>query len=387
MATPHIDRLLETMIRVGATDALVVPGVPPRVRVDGRERALETRPLSADGVLRLIKSTMPERGRADLEEHGRATWSFAYHDAARFRATAARQLDGHILALRCHPAKLRTLEELGLPPIIKALCRRPRGLFVVAGPASSGKTSVLATFIDYINRNFDRRIMTIEKPAEITHQPMKSTVVHREVGVHVPSYEQAITELRLDRADVALIGDLDDERVIRAALAIAHSDGLILAHMRARGTRNVVERLCAADGGRDPEHSRGLVAGSLLAVLYLELCMRSAGGMVPAYEFLIATPALVTLIQENKLDRIDAAIQTGRKYGMQLLDDHLFQLVRAGVIFADEALDKSRAPAALQARLNGQPPEDSADAPETAGSPVRPPKAPPSLLGRAGLED
>lgn len=387
MPTVHIDRLLETALRAGATDLLFVPGRPPTLRIDGRERSLEATVLTDSHVLTLIKAVIPEPRLQELEQIGRTTVAFAFGDKGRVRASASRHAAGHALSLRMHPAKLRTIEECGLPPIVKALCRRPRGLFLVAGPSGSGRTTLLAALIDYINRTFDYRIVTLERAIEIVHTHSKSALIQRELGTHAPTYAAALRELHLDAADAVLLGEIEDAATITAALEAARADCLVLGAIRARGAAQVVSRLCNAVVATQPADARTLVSEGLLAVLCIVLCPRfQASGLVPAFEFLVTTPAVANLIREGKLEKLDEAMRAGGKYGMRLLDDHLFELVRERVISAEEALDQARQPADFQARIDrlerGQS-DDSAGGPLSDPVPVRPDRPPPDLSGHA----
>ncbi len=356
MATVHIDRLLETCIRVGASDIHLHVGRPPVLRVDGRLRSLETKSLEPDDTTALMKSVTPERNQQELQEEGGTDYGFAFGDAGRFRVSVFRQKGNISMVLRLIPSKILSFEEIGLPPIVKALCRRPRGLFLVTGPTGSGKTTTLATMLDYINRHVgDRHIITIEDPIEYYHTHQKCVVTQREVGVDVPSFAEALRRsLRMD-PDVILVGEMRDLETMEAAIRAAETGHLVFATLHTTGAQGTINRIIDAFPVNQQEQIRVQLSTNLLAVLSQALLPKQGtGGRVAAYEFLVVTPAVSNLIRENKTFRIDSAIQTGKKYGMQLLDDHLWSLYDNGICAADECVERARNPSDLQAKIEAK---------------------------------
>ncbi|RPJ18878.1 MAG: type IV pili twitching motility protein PilT, partial [Planctomycetaceae bacterium] len=188
MATLNMDRLLHACVTQGASDIHISVGRPPVLRLDGHLRSLETKVLEPDDTTGLMKSITPDRCQQELQEEGGTDFGFAFGDAARFRVSVFRQKGNISMVLRQIPNKILTFEEIGLPKICAALCRRPRGMFLVTGPTGSGKTTTLATMINYINENFDRHIVTVEDPIEYYHPHKKWIINQREVGVDVPSF-------------------------------------------------------------------------------------------------------------------------------------------------------------------------------------------------------
>jgi len=356
VATVHIDRLLETCIRVGASDIHLHVGRPPVLRIDGALRTLETKSLEPDDTVALMKSVTPERNQQELQEEGGTDYGFAFGDKGRFRVSVYRQKGNISMALRLIPSRILTFEEIGLPPITKALCRRPRGLFLVTGPTGSGKTTTLATMLDYINRYVgDRHIITIEDPIEYYHTHIKCVVSQREVGVDVPSFAEALRRsLRMD-PDVILVGEMRDLETMEAAIRAAETGHLVFATLHTTGAQGTINRIIDAFPVSQQEQVRVQLSTNLLAVLSQNLLPRlGTGGRVAAYEFLVITPAISNLIRENKTYRIDSAIQTGKKYGMQLLDDHLWQLYDNGIVAAEECLDRARNPSEFQAKIEAK---------------------------------
>ena len=353
MATVHIDRLLETCIRVDASDIHLHVGRPPVLRMSGRLRSLETKVLDADDTMALMKSITPERNQQEFQEEGGTDFGFAFGEKGRFRVSVFRAKGNVSIALRLIPSRIMTFEEIGLPPIVKALCRRPRGLFLVTGPTGSGKTTTLATMLDYVNRNFDRHIITVEDPIEYYHPHRKSIFTQREVGVDVPSFSEALRRCLRQDPDVVLVGEMRDLETMEAAIRAAETGHLVFATLHTTGAQGTINRIIDAFPVAQQEQIRVQLSVTLIAVLSQVLCPRmGTSGRIAAYEFLLSTPAICNLIRENKTYRIDSSIQTGKKYGMQLLDEHLWRLYDTGIIAGDEGLEKARFPAEFQAKMD-----------------------------------
>ena len=349
MATVNMDRLLQACVTQGASDIHLVVDRPPVLRIDSRLRSLETKVLEPDDTVALMKSITPDRNQQELQEEGGTDFGFAYGDMARFRVSVFRQKGNISLVLRLIPTKIMTFEEIGLPKICSALCRRPRGMFLVTGPTGSGKTTTLACMINYINENFDRHIITIEDPIEYYHTHKKSIVNQRAVGVDVPSFAEALRRvLRMD-PDVILVGELRDLETIEAGIRAAETGHLVFSTVHTTSAAGTITRIIDIFPVDQQEQIRIQLSSNLIAVLSQALCPLAAGrGRVAAYEFMVVTPAIANLIRENKTYRIDSSIQTGKRLGMQLLDEHLWQLYDNGKITLEEMIDKARQPGDLQ---------------------------------------
>src|SRR5437763_11754550 len=232
------------------------------------------------------------------------------------------------------------------------ICRRPRGIFLVTGPTGSGKTTTLATMINYINENFERHIITMEEPIEYYHPHKKSIVVQREIGVDVPSFSEALRRALRQDPDVMLVGEMRDLATIGAAITAAETGHLVFATLHTSGAASTINRVIDAFPTDQQEQVRVQLANNMIAVLSQALCPRiDVDGMLAAYEFMYVTPGIQNLIRENKSFRIDSEIQTGKKFGMQLLDDNLWMNFEAGRIGAEEAIDKSKVPGAMVDRM------------------------------------
>ena len=352
MSTIHIDRLLETVIRQNASDLHLTVGRPPVIRLHGRLRNLETKVLEPEDTVALMKSITPERGQQEIQEEGGTDFGFAFGDKGRFRVAVFRQKGNVAIVLRLIPYKILSFEEIGLPRICRALCRRPRGMFLVTGPTGSGKTTTLATMLDYINHNFDRHIVTVEDPIEYYHNHGTCLLNQREVGGDVPSFSEALRRVLRQDPDVILVGELRDLETMESAITAAETGHLVFSTVHTTSAYGTVNRIIDAFPISQQEQIRIQLASNLIAVLSQALLPRIPKGMIAAYEFMLVTPAISNLIRENKTYRIDSSIQTGKKYGMQLLDEHLWQLYADGLIEAEEAVDKSRHPGEIQDKID-----------------------------------
>ncbi len=349
MTTVNMDRLLQACFTQDASDIHIVVGRPPVLRIDGRLRSLETKVLTPDDTVALMKSITPERNQQELQEEGGTDFGFAFGDKARFRVAIFKQRGNITVVLRLIPTRIMSFEEIGLPKICAALCRRPRGLFLVTGPTGSGKTTTLASMINYINENFDRHIVTVEDPIEYYHDHKKSIINQREVGIDVPSFAEALRRVLRQDPDVILVGELRDLETIEAAIRAAETGHLVFSTLHTVSASGTITRIIDVFPVNQQEQIRTQLSINLIAVLSQTLCPLAAGkGRVAAYEFMVVTPAIANLVRENKSYRIDSSIQTGRKLGMQLLDEHLWRLYDAGKITLEEMLDKAREPGAMQ---------------------------------------
>lgn len=352
MATIQIDRLLETCVRRKASDLHLAVGRPPTLRLNGHLRELQTKVLDAEDTIALMKSITPERIQQEYEEEGSGDFGFAYGKEARFRVAIFKQRGYCSLVLRRIPNNIMTFQQIGLPAMAEQICRRPRGIFLVTGPTGSGKTTTLAAMINWINENFDRHIITMEDPIEYYHDHKKSIVVQREIGVDVPNFAEALRRALRQDPDVMLVGEMRDLATISAAITSAETGHLVFATLHTSGAASTINRIIDAFPTDQQEQIRVQLANNLISVLSQTLCPRiDTEGMVAAYEFMYVTPGIQNLIRENKSFRIDSEIQTGKRYGMQLLDDHLWMLFNAGKISQEEAIDKSKNPGGMVDRM------------------------------------
>lgn len=353
MSTIQIDRLLDTMVKLGAADLHLTVGRPPTLRLHGELRNLQTKVLDSDDMVSLMKSITSERSQQELQEVGGCDFGFAYGDAARFRVSVFRQRGDLAIVMRQIPNKLLTFDQIGLPDMVRELIRRPRGMFLVTGPTGSGKTTSLATMVDFVNQTMDRHIVTMEDPIEYYHFHKKSIVNQREVGNDVPTFAEALRRVLRQDPDVILVGEMRDLETIESAVRAAETGHLVFATLHTTGAAKTIDRIVDAFPVTQQNQIRVQLSTALISILSQVLCKRTdTKGVVAGYEFLVVTPAIANLIRDNKSFRIDSMIQTGRRFGMQLLDDHLWSLYTRGMIGAEEMIDKSKNPGDLRDKVH-----------------------------------
>ena len=350
--TIHIDKLLNAAVKNGVSDIHITTGLPPVFRIDGHMRPQKTKVLTADDTNGLMKSITPERCQIELAEKGGSDFGFAFGDAARFRVSVFKQRGQIAMVLRQIPNKMLTPEQLGVPPVVKKLVTRPRGLFLVTGPTGSGKSTTLASLIDFINKNYDHHIITIEDPIEFYHYSQKSTVNQREVGSDVPSFSEALRRALRQDPDVILVGELRDLDTIEAAISAAETGHVVFGTLHTTGAQGTVNRIIDAFPTNQQEQIRTQLSTAILGVVSQSLLPKIGGGRVAAYEVLVVTSAIGNLIRENKTFRINSAIQTGAKLGMRLLDDDLFRLWNEKKVTEEDVMAKAQSPDDLQMRID-----------------------------------
>jgi twitching motility protein PilT len=340
--TIQIDKLLMAAVKGGVSDIHITAGIPPVFRIDGHMKPQATKVLTPDDTNGLMKAITPDRCQAELAEKGGCDFGFAFKDLARFRVSVFKQRGSVAMVLRQIPNRLLTPEQLGVPEVCKKLVTRPRGLFLVTGPTGSGKSTTLAGLIDFINNNYDHHIITIEDPIEFYHYSKKSTVNQREIGTDVPSFSEALRRALRQDPDVILVGELRDLETIEAAISAAETGHVVFGTLHTTGAQGTVNRIIDAFPTNQQEQVRTQLSTAILGVLSQTLLPKIGGGRVAAYEVLVCTPGIGNLIRENKTFRINSAIQTGAKLGMQLLDDHLFKLWNEKKVTEDDVLAKAQ---------------------------------------------
>jgi len=349
--TIQIDKLLTAAVKGGVSDIHITTGLPPVFRQDGHMRPQPTKVLTPDDTNGLMKAITPERCQAELAEKGGCDFGFAFGDMARFRVSVFKQRGSIAMVLRQIPNKMLTPEQLGVPEICKKMVTRPRGLFLVTGPTGSGKSTTLASLINFINENYDHHIITIEDPIEFYHQSKKSTVNQREIGTDVSSFSEALRRALRQDPDVILVGELRDLETIEAAISAAETGHVVFGTLHTTGAQGTVNRIIDAFPTNQQEQVRTQLSTAVIGVVSQALLPKIGGGRVAAYEILVCTPAIGNLIRENKTFRINSAIQTGAKLGMQLLDDHLFKLWNEKKVKEEDVLAKSQNPDDLAKRI------------------------------------
>jgi twitching motility protein PilT len=350
--TVLIDKLLTTVIQLKASDMHISVGQPPVIRLHGRMRRLDAKVLDSDDTTALMKSITPDRCQQELQEKGGADFAIEFTDGVRFRCAIFKQKGTIGMVLRRIPNQFLSFEQIGMPDAIRSLIVQPRGLLLVTGPTGSGKTTSLASMVNFINQNYDRHIITMEDPIEYYHKHVKCTVNQREIGVDVPSFPEAIKRgLRMD-PDLMMVGEMRDLETIHAAIEAAETGHVVFATLHTSSAAATINRIIDVFPKDQQDQIRTQLSTALIGVLSQGLLPRKPDGLVAAYEMMVVTPAIRNLIRENKTYRIDSAIQTGRKHGMFLLDESLFKLWKDGLCEKEEVLLRSSKPNELAARIS-----------------------------------
>jgi twitching motility protein PilT len=343
---------MSTVIERGASDLHLNPGRPPVLRVLGGLVAFGDEVLDDATSQRLCRSLCNEGQWAEVEKVGTTDFGLAHATGNRFRVSVMRQRGRHSAVLRLIPNKLLSMEQIGLPESTKDLLKRPRGLVLVTGPTGSGKTTTLATMIDWINQNRECHIITIEDPIEYYHTHKKGLVTQRELGVDVPSFPEAIRRALRQDPDVILLGEMRDLDTISAAITAAETGHLVFGTLHTTGSSRTVDRIIDAYPTNQQEQVRAQLSVSILAVISQVLMPRKdRKGRVAAFEVMLMNPAIGNLIRKSETNKIQSTIQTSRRMGMITLDDYLLDLVKRDLISREEALDQAQDSKDLETRL------------------------------------
>ncbi len=346
-----INQLLESMIEQGASDLHIQVGQSPSLRIHGSISPVEGPKLQPADAEALVKSITPDKHMEKVQADGGADFGFSFAGKARFRVSVLRAKGCYGMVLRQIPNDLLSLSEIGLPESIKEIISRPRGLVLVTGPTGSGKSTTLASMVDWINCNLDGHIITIEDPIEYYHEHKNCIVTQREVGTDVSNFADAIRGALRQDPDVILVGEMRDLETVEAAIGAAETGHLVFATLHTTGAARTVDRIVDAFPADMKDQIRTQLASSIVAVISQVLCKKTGGGRVAGFEIMVTTTSIAQLIRENKTFRIASDIQTGASRGMIGLDAHLLNLHRNGLISAEEALSKCQMPEQLRERL------------------------------------
>ena len=341
--------LIEKLWEAGGTDLLLTPGVPPLARVGQQLRPVADEPsLRPQDTERLVMSALTESQAAELASRLEIDFSFNWEDRARFRGNAFHQRDSLALALRAIPFDIPRPEQLGLPAAVSAMAERRSGLVLVTGPAASGRSTTLAALVDVINRSRGCHILTIEDPIEYVFHHRLATVNQREVGSDTESFARALRSARRERPDVLMCDDLRDAESMEIVLTMAETGHLVFASLHSDDSAQSIDRVVGAFPAERRDQVRLQLASSLAAIVHQRLLPRVAGGLVAAFEVLVGTPAVRSLIREGKTWRLRDAVTAGRPDGMQTLEASLGALVAAGVVDPADAAARSLHPGEIR---------------------------------------
>ncbi|HTL52662.1 MAG TPA: type IV pilus twitching motility protein PilT [Planctomycetota bacterium] len=349
----EISKLLDICVKHEASDLHIRVGRPPVVRVNGSLRNVSGYPiLTPEMTFALMKSIASEKSQSDLNENGGADFGFSYGTAARFRVSIFREKHGVGVVCRQIPTKLRTFDEIGLPPVIKDICMRPRGLVLVTGPTGSGKTSTLAAMLDFINQERRDHIITVEDPIEYHHPHKNCVVTQREVYNDVPSFSEALRRGLRQDPDVFLVGEMRDLETIEAAVTASETGHLVFGTLHTTGAAETVDRIIDVFPTNQQNQIRAQLAQILEAVISQTLIPREdKPGRIAAFELMFCSDAIRSLIRKGETFKIDSHIQIGAKDGNRLLDDHLFELWSKKIISYHDMMVRASQPGQLEQKV------------------------------------
>jgi twitching motility protein PilT len=350
----RIDGLFRMLREQGGSDLHLKTGSPPILRKDGHLLPVEQPPLTAEDVELMLRSVMPPEDFAAWRDAGDADFAYDVPDVARFRGNAARDRLGPIGVFRIIPARILSVDDLGISPEVQALCSLQKGLVLVTGPTGSGKSTTLAALIDLVNRTRSDHILTIEDPIEFVHQSRKCLVTQRQVGQHTRSFKTALRAALREDPDVVLVGEMRDLETIAIAIETAETGHLVFGTLHTTTAASTVDRIIDQFPADRQGQIRVMLSESLRGVVAQTLCRRKGGGRVAAYEVLLSTPAVSNLIREGKTFQIPSIMQTSRRLGMVTLNDALLDLIAKDLIEPREgylrAIDRPGMAAALKAK-------------------------------------
>jgi twitching motility protein PilT len=351
-----IDAFFKLMHEQGASDLHLVAGQPPALRIRGEVERVKYKVLTSDDLRAMLYEITPEHKIKVFEETGDIDFGYEIPGLARYRANYFMQKNGVGAVFREIPNTIMTAEQLGLPPVVSKLAMLPRGLILVTGPTGSGKSTTLASVIDIANRNRKDHIITVEDPIEFVHQSQGCIINQREVGIHTKSFSSALRGALREDPDIILVGEMRDLETIGLAVEAATTGHLVFSNLHTSSAAKTVDRVIEVFPSQEQALIRSTLADGIRAVISQVLFKRvDRTGRIVALEILIATPGVRNLIREGKSHQIPSMLQTGKKYGMTLLDDSIMELFKRGAISAEDAYAKSNDKGRFRPLMKGAP--------------------------------
>jgi len=353
-----IDAFFKLMNEQGASDLHLTAGQPPALRIRGEIERIKYKVLDSDDLRGMLYEIAPEQKIKTFEESGDIDFGYEIPGLARYRANFFMQKNGVAAVFREIPSAIMTADQLGLPPVVSKLATLPRGLILVTGPTGSGKSTTLAAVVDVANRSRKDHIITVEDPIEFVHQSQGCIVNHREVGIHTNSFSTALRGALREDPDIILVGEMRDLETISLAVEAASTGHLVFSTLHTSSAYKTVDRVIEVFPSSEQPLIRSTLSDGLRAVIAQVLFKRiDRKGRVVALEILIANPAVRNLIREGKTHQIPSMIQTGKKYGMILLDDSIMDLYTKGMVSAEEAYAKANDKGRFRPLLKTAPPD------------------------------
>ena len=343
----YIDQFLQIVVRQGASDLHIAEGQPPKIRTHGDIMAIRAEPISHDEVTRMLSEVCGKHNWEIFQKHGDLDFAYQMDEQSRFRCNYFKQSDGYGAAFRLIPTKISSVEELGVPVVIKEFAHLRGGLVLVTGPTGSGKTTTQAALIDFINQNFSKHVVTIEEPIEFVHGNKSSIVTQREVPTDSISFPAGLKAALRQDTDIVLIGEMRDLETISLALTAAETGLLVIGTLHTNNARKTVDRMIDAFPADRQEQARAMLANSLRGVVAQLLLKRAdRPGRIAVNEVLIANAAVAAIIREGATHKLQDVIVSGRAQGMQFMDDAIWALLDKGIVSGYEAfmkaIDKNR---------------------------------------------
>src|SRR5215216_2831513 len=342
-----IDQFLEIVVRQGASDLHIGEGEPPKIRTHGDIMPIRDEPISRQEATEMLSEVCGPENWENFEVRGDLDFAYQMDEHSRFRTNYFKQSDGYGAAFRLIPAKISSLEELGVPVVIKEFAHLRGGLVLVTGPTGSGKTTTQAALIDFINQNFSKHVVTIEEPIEFVHDNKRSIITQREVPGDSTSFPAGLKAALRQDTDIVLIGEMRDLETISLALTAAETGLLVFGTLHTNNARKTVDRMVDAFPADRQPQARAMLANSLRGVVAQLLLKRSdRPGRIAVNEMLIANPAVAAIMREDATHKLQDIIVSGRAQGMQFMDDAIWELLEKDIVSPHEAfmkaIDKSR---------------------------------------------
>ena len=352
-----IEELLEDAVGKGASDIHISANLPPVFRIDGKLIRTNMEALTAENVETLVCPILNNEQRRKLEQEWELDLSYGIHGLGRFRVNVYKNNGTYAAAFRTINTQVPSFETLGLPPVVKKITERPRGLILVTGPTGSGKSTTLASMIDHINETRNEHILTIEDPVEFVHKSKKSVVHQRELGQDTRSFANALKSALREDPDIILVGEMRDLDTISLAITAAETGHLVMGTLHTSSASQTIDRIIDVFPQGQQQQIRIMLSNSLCAVFSQTLLPKLSEngekkGRVMAQEIMVVNGAIANLIREGKTSQMYSAIQTGAQHGMQTLETALANLYKKGLISAEDALVKSSRPDELKRLIN-----------------------------------
>jgi twitching motility protein PilT len=343
----YLDQFLSVIVKHGGSDLHFAERQPPKMRVHGDIMPIRAEPTSREEAVQMMSEICGTQNWENFEKRGDLDFAYEMDEASRFRCNYFKQSNGYGATFRLIPTRIATLEDLGIPLVVREFANFRGGLVLVTGPTGSGKTTTQAALIDYINQNFAKHVITIEEPIEFVHGNKKSTITQREVPTNSSSFAAGLKAALREDTDIVLVGEMRDLETVSLALTAAETGLLVFGTLHTNNARKTVDRMVDVFPADRQPQARAMLANSLRGVVAQLLLKRAdRPGRIAVNEILIANPAVAAIIREGATQKLQDVIVSGRAQGMQFMDDAIWALLKKGIVSPHEAfmkaIDKSR---------------------------------------------